>query len=369
MGISEAHAATLAALKICAPREKAAAAHAIYARWRAGEFGEFPERAELNVRPADTIDSAHGRSHNAPAIPNALHAVAPGSHAVAPGSIGAPPYGAPTPFDTPPATAHASANVASQHASLVADALRAFAAPAHDFSGVPGRPLKPELIHPSKVPQRKLGSVAGRAALVHAVAHIEFNAINLALDAAVRFGAAMPAQYTADWLLVAAEEAHHHVLLADRLEALGFRYGDFPAHNGLWEMAEKTADDVLARMALVPRILEARGLDVTPLIQKKLNAVGDKETVAILDIILKDEVGHVAIGNRWFRYLCDARGLSPEKVFPQLMAQYDAPSIRPPFNAPARLKGGFTQAELDWLAQGAGAAARGTGAAATLTPG
>jgi uncharacterized ferritin-like protein (DUF455 family) len=218
-----------------------------------------------------------------------------------------------------------------------------------DLSRVPGRPAKPVLVHPAQVAQRKLGSPAGRAALVHAVAHIEFNAINLALDAVARFGPAMPPDYVTDWLRVAAEEAHHYALLAARLIELGATYGDFPAHNGLWEMAQKTSDDVLARMALVPRILEARGLDVTPQIQAKLKQAGDPQTVAILDIILRDEVGHVAIGNQWFRTLCAARRLEPEACFSALMKQYDAPQIKPPFNTEARLRGGFTASEIAWL--------------------
>jgi len=218
----------------------------------------------------------------------------------------------------------------------------------------PGRPEKPALLHPSKVPRRGLGSTSGRAALIHAVAHIEFNAINLALDAVCRF-AGMPDDFYFDWLTVAMEEAYHFTLLADHLaRAYGHQYGDFPAHNGLWEMAEKTRDDVLVRMALVPRILEARGLDVTPGIRDKLAHHGDAAAAAILDIILRDEVGHVAVGNRWYTRLCAERGLLPLETFENLMRQYNAPAIHPPFNHAARLAGGFTPAELDWLEGGAG---------------
>ena len=213
----------------------------------------------------------------------------------------------------------------------------------------PGRPALPELLHPSKVPRRGLGSTAGRAALIHAVAHIEFNAINLALDAVCRF-AGMPDNFYLDWLTVAKEEAYHFTLLADHLtRTYGQQYGDFPAHNGLWEMAEKTRDDVLVRMALVPRILEARGLDVTPGIRDKLAHHGDAAAAAILDIILRDEVGHVAVGNRWYTRLCAERGLVPLTTFQNLMREHNAPAIHPPLNHTARLAGGFTAAELSWL--------------------
>ena len=219
-------------------------------------------------------------------------------------------------------------------------------------ASAPGRPQHPELVHPARVPQRGLGSAAGRAALIHAITHIEFNAINIALDAVCRFGG-MPANYYTDWMQVAAEEALHFSLLAAHLQTLGHAYGDFPAHNGLWEMADLTCDDVLARMALVPRILEARGLDVTPAIRTKLLNQGDVAAAEILAIILADEVGHVAIGNHWYRWLCEKRGINPLLVFGQLMIKHRAPKIRPPFNRPARLAAGFTIAELDsWEAGG-----------------
>jgi uncharacterized ferritin-like protein (DUF455 family) len=210
----------------------------------------------------------------------------------------------------------------------------------------PGRPARLALVHPSAVARRGLGSVAGRAALIHAIAHIEFNAINLALDAVCRFGA-MPAGFYTDWMRVAAEEAHHFTLLADHLEAAyGHAYGDFPAHDGLWSMAQKTADDVLARMALVPRLLEARGLDVTPAMRAGLAAHGDEAAARILDVILADEVGHVAVGNRWFAHFCAARGEAPAAAFERVRDERGAPPVRPPLNVPARLAAGFSAQEL-----------------------
>lgn len=212
--------------------------------------------------------------------------------------------------------------------------------------GVAGHPPKPELVDPSRVKRRRLGSEAGRAALVHAVTHIEFNAINLALDAVYRFRD-MPRQYYMDWLSVAADEARHFQLLSVRLQSMGFSYGDFPAHNGLWEMAQRTADDCMKRMALVPRVLEARGLDVTPGMIERLKVAGDDETVRILRIILEEEVRHVEIGSYWFRVCCDQRGLEPESTFLALLKEYFTGSIRGPFNIPARMQAGFTQREMD----------------------
>ena len=217
-----------------------------------------------------------------------------------------------------------------------------------DPGNLPGRPQRPTLVSPKDVPQRALGSVDGRAALLHALAHIEFNAINLALDAVWRFDG-LPEAFYRDWLTVAIEEAYHFRLLRDRLTMLGFLYGDFPAHNGLWEMAENTKGDVLARLALVPRTLEARGLDASPPIRAKLAAAGDHESASILDIILRDEIGHVAIGNRWYRYVCDQRGLDPVATYATLAETHRAPKLRGPFNMAARLAAGFEQAELDAL--------------------
>ncbi len=212
--------------------------------------------------------------------------------------------------------------------------------------GVAGHPAKPELVEPSKVPRRRLGSEAGRAALVHAVTHIEFNAINLALDATYRFRD-MPRQYYLDWISVAADEVRHFQLLSTRLKSMGFNYGDFPAHNGLWEMARHTADDCLKRMALVPRVLEARGLDVTPGMIERLKTAGDYETVRILEIILEEEVRHVEIGSHWFRVCCDQRGLESESTFLGLVKEHFSGSLRGPFNIPARMQAGFTQREMD----------------------
>lgn len=211
----------------------------------------------------------------------------------------------------------------------------------------PGRPPLPLLVHPREVPRHSLGSKEGRAALIHAVAHIEFNAINLALDAALRFPG-MPAQYYRDWLSVAQDEARHFRLLQARLAELKFNYGDFTAHNGLWEAAEKTADDVLARMALVPRVLEARGLDVTPGLIHRLQESGDGETVAVLRVILEEEVRHVAIGTHWYRWLCERRGLAPLATFKRLLTEHNM-RVRPPLNRAARSAAGFEDAELDAL--------------------
>lgn len=218
-----------------------------------------------------------------------------------------------------------------------------------DAAGRPGQPARPRLVPPKAVPQRALGTVEGRAALLHAIAHIEFNAINLALDAAWRFPG-LPAAYYADWARVAGEEALHFSLLQAHLGHLGWAYGDFDAHDGLWQMTAATAADPLARMALVPRTLEARGLDATPPLQAKLARAGDARAVAILDLILRDEVGHVAVGNRWYRHLCARQGLDPLAAFPGLVARYKAPRPRGPFNLEARAAAGFEPAELAALA-------------------
>ncbi len=220
------------------------------------------------------------------------------------------------------------------------------------MAALPGRPALPRLVAAAQVPQRSPFTLAGRAALLHAICHIEFNAINLALDAVWRF-AGMPEPYYRDWLQVAGEEALHFSLLHDHLQTLGHRYGDFDAHDGLWQMAEATRGDILARMALVPRTLEARGLDATPPIQAKLRKAGDHAAVAILDIILRDEIGHVAIGNHWYRWLCARDGLDPVALYPKLVARHAAPRLRPPFNRAARQAAGFSAEELDQLQAGA----------------
>ncbi|HSR65060.1 MAG TPA: ferritin-like domain-containing protein, partial [Xanthomonadaceae bacterium] len=186
---------------------------------------------------------------------------------------------------------------------------------------MPGRPPHPRLVPPRDLPRRGFGTPEGRAAFIHAVAHIEFNAIDLAWDAVYRFRG-MPDAYYADWVGVAADEARHFTLLCARLREFGHDYGDFDAHNGLWEMAEKTAHDALARMALVPRVLEARGLDVTPGMIAKLRGLGDDATADILEVILREEVAHVAAGSRWYRWLCERGGIEPLERFRSLLAEY-----------------------------------------------
>jgi uncharacterized ferritin-like protein (DUF455 family) len=218
----------------------------------------------------------------------------------------------------------------------------------HCATALPGRVERPLLVHPSTLAPRSAFTPEGRAALLHAVAHIELNAINLALDAIWRF-AGLPVAYYRDWLQVAQEEALHFGLLAEHLATLGHAYGDFPAHDGLWAMCERTAHDATARMALVPRTLEARGLDATPPMQARLKKAGDHRAVAILDVILRDEVGHVAIGNRWYRWLCERDGLDPLAHYRLLAQQHQAPVPKPPFNLDARRAAGFTEAELQAL--------------------
>lgn len=214
-----------------------------------------------------------------------------------------------------------------------------------DSSAIPGRPARPQLVPPRQVGRRSMATVEGRAMLVHALAHIEFNAVNLALDALWRFPG-MPAAYYADWLQVSKEEAYHFRLLADHLATLGHAYGDFTAHDSLWEMVESTKADVLARMALVPRTLEARGLDAIPPLRAKIAQAGDLAAAAILDIILHDEVGHVEIGNRWYGFLCQARGLELRATYDALVVQYRAPVLKGPFNLEARRRAGFSEEEL-----------------------
>lgn len=218
-------------------------------------------------------------------------------------------------------------------------------APAPTPIAMPGRPPRPRLVHPRELPRRGFGTDVGRAAFIHAVAHIEFNAIDLAWDAVYRFRG-LPAEYYADWVGVAADEARHFALLRTRLQALGHDYGDFDAHNGLWEMAEKTAGDGLARMALVPRVLEARGLDVTPGMIVKLRQLGDHETAGILEVILRDEVAHVAAGSRWFRWHCGRVGVDPRETFRRLLREHARDVLHGPFNLEARAAAGFDAEEL-----------------------
>lgn len=212
----------------------------------------------------------------------------------------------------------------------------------------PGHPDKPVLVSPKLLKARGLGSREGRASLLHSIAHIEFNAVNLALDAVYRFQQ-MPVEFIDDWLRVASEEAYHFQLLREQLAGYGYDYGDFPAHNGLWETTHETDFDVLARMALVPRTLEARGLDVTPDMMKKLRAVGETRAVAVLHILLRDEVGHVAVGSKWFNWLCVQRGLDKFNTFKMLIDTHLKGGLKPPFNIDARRDAGFSEVELAWL--------------------
>ena len=221
------------------------------------------------------------------------------------------------------------------------------AAAAQDFRWA-GRPQKPDLVAPDQVQKRKMSTPEGYAAMLHAICHIEFNAINLALDAAYRFRTLPPA-FTADWLRVAKEEAYHFSLMRGRLNAHGFDYGDFEAHNHLWDMAYKTAFDPLLCMALVPRVLEARGLDVTPAIRAKVAQRGDAATCDVLDIIYRDEIGHVQTGNNWYGYLCAERGLEPVALFRALISRYDLFIFRGHVNIEARERAGFSRFELAML--------------------
>lgn len=211
-----------------------------------------------------------------------------------------------------------------------------------------GRPICPKLVSPRKLPRRSLVSREGRIALLHAIAHIEFNAINLAWDAVYRFRG-LPPRYYHDWARVAAEEAYHYRLIAARLAEMDSAYGELDAHDGLWATAARTAHDPLVRMALVPRVLEARGLDVTPGMIERLRKVGDNASIALLEIILSDEIGHVEIGTRWFHYLCAQRQLDPEQTFALLLEEYMQGQVRPPFHYEARRRAGFSDNEMHRL--------------------
>jgi len=225
--------------------------------------------------------------------------------------------------------------------------------PSAEPPNTPGRPAEPELIDPAKVPRRRLGSEAGRAALLHALAHIELNAVDLAADMAVRFAGQVPddnrATFVRDWIQVAGEEGLHFRLLGERLAAYQTQYGDHPAHNGLWDAARKTSGDLLGRLAIAPMILEARGLDVTPGLIEKLQQVGDNASAKVLKRIYDDEIGHVRTGVRWFIKLAKAAGYDPEQAFHDLVERYFPGGPKPPFNVWAR-----DRAELpyDWYAAG-----------------
>lgn len=209
----------------------------------------------------------------------------------------------------------------------------------------PGRPEHPRLVEPRDLPRRGLGSVAGRIGLIHSLAHIEFNAINLAVDAVYRFRE-MPPAYVDDWLRVASDEGQHFLLLHHRLASLDSHYGALAAHDGLWDMARRTAHDVLVRMALVPRILEARGLDVAPPMMEKLYQLGDKESGDILQRIYTDEITHVAVGNRWFRHVCEEQSQDGTAVFRDLLKGENSAYLKSPYNDEARLQAGFNKAEM-----------------------
>jgi uncharacterized protein HI_0077 len=224
--------------------------------------------------------------------------------------------------------------------------------PQMDLAGIPQKPL---LVAPKDVPKRSFATKEGYAATLHAIAHIEFNAINLGLDAAWRFGRNAQQElgegmaFVKDWLRVAREESTHFSLVNAHLKTLGYQYGDFEAHAGLWEMAQATAHDIWERMALVPRVLEARGLDATPVLQEKIAQRKDMAAVKILDVILTDEIGHVYIGNRWYHALSAKRGLDAMKCFTELLHKYRIVIFKGVINTDARLQAGFTQHELDWI--------------------
>lgn len=207
----------------------------------------------------------------------------------------------------------------------------------------PGRPEKPELVAPRMLKKRSLVAIEGRIALMHALAHIELNAIDLALDIIARFaGKDIPRSFYDGWIMVAFEEAKHFSLLRERLQLLGSDYGALPAHDGLWEAAHLTRNDIYARLAVVPLILEARGLDVTPSLLTKLRDLGDDETADILNIIYEDEKGHVAVGAKWFRFFCARQGVNPADRFQELVRANFRGQLQPPFNDIARAQAGLT---------------------------
>ena len=207
----------------------------------------------------------------------------------------------------------------------------------------PARPDRPEIAAPGKVKRRRINKGReGRVALLHALAHIELNAIDLAWDIVARFSEReLPRNFFDDWVTVASEEATHFQLLSERLAELDASYGDLPAHGGLWEAAEKTAHDLLARIAIVPLVLEARGLDVTPTMIEKLRAAEDEASAEVLEVIYRDEIGHVAIGRRWFGWLCQERGLDPVETWQELVKTYFKGDLKPPFNEAGRRQADF----------------------------
>ena len=209
-------------------------------------------------------------------------------------------------------------------------------------------PARPETVEPSCLPRRGLSSLEGRIALLHSIAHIEFYAIHLAWDIVYRFRD-MPESFYHDWIGVAADEALHFSMIRHRLRDFKTDYGDLPVHRGLWDIAELTADDLLARLALVPRTMEARGLDVTPGMIQKLQKINDTDSVAVLQRILHDEIGHVATGSHWFQSLCEAKSLDPEKTYIEYVRRLFSGKVRRPINRELRRRAGFTDSELDSL--------------------
>ncbi|MCC3860910.1 ferritin-like domain-containing protein [Pseudemcibacter aquimaris] len=208
----------------------------------------------------------------------------------------------------------------------------------------PGRPAKPELLAPKDMPKRRnAGSDAARIAMLHAIAHIELNAIDLAWDIVIRFGEQMPKEFINDWVKVADDEARHFEMLDARLKEMDSFYGALPAHDGLWQSAENTAHDIMARLAIVPLVLEARGLDVTPSLIKKFQSAGDQKSVDALEIIYEEEIEHVRAGQRWFNFLCENQGLNPQEKYQHLVITYFAGNVKPPFNKAARDTAGFDE--------------------------
>ncbi|MGZ8285350.1 MAG: ferritin-like domain-containing protein [Allosphingosinicella sp.] len=208
----------------------------------------------------------------------------------------------------------------------------------------PARPERPPLLPPSQMPKRgRGGSERGRIAMIHALAHIEFSAIDLAFDLAGRFGAGFPPAFVDDWFGVGADEAIHFALLDRRLKTLGSAYGELPAHDGLWEAAAATAGDPLARLAVVPMVLEARGLDVTPAAVARFEGAGDARSAAILGRIYRDEIRHVAAGSKWFRWGCESHGIAPVSTWKRLVAAHFKGSLKPPFNDSARDEAGLSR--------------------------